>query len=272
VTTPKVNTIKRGDARFYVNPETGEKAPGVTSILNMLPKGFLKYWAAKAVSEFAVDNVGSVVDLMIKGNREAAVDMLKRAPDRDVNNAANVGTEVHDIFERMASGETISRVHPDFKPYVAHFEEFLDEFQPEFVHLEETVWSEAHDYAGSFDALAKIRGELVWLDWKTTRSGVHEEVAVQLAAYGHADYIVSADGTRTPLPQADGSGVLHVRPEGWKLVPCRFDESVFKVFLHLREVFRYERELKSSMLGNPLNAGAKPTKRTAAPRKAVAAK
>jgi hypothetical protein len=270
VTTPKVTTIKRGDSRFYVNPETGAKAPGVTSILNMLPKGFLKYWAAKSVAEFAADNIPEILGLVLKGQREAAVDMLKKTPDRDVNQAANTGTEAHDLFERMAGGETITRVHPDFKPYVEHFQEFLDEFQPEYVHMEETVWSDKHDYAGSFDALARIRGELVWIDNKTTRSGVHEETAVQLAAYGFADYILRPDGSKIPLPKADGAAVLHVRPEGWKLVPVRFDAEVFEVFLHLREVFRYERELKGSMLGQPLNESAKP-KRARQPRKAVGA-
>lgn len=270
MTVPKVNTIKRGDSRFYVSPETGAKAPGVTSILNMLPKGFLKFWASKSVAEFAVDNIPAVLDLMLKGHREAAVDMLKRAPDRDVGQAANTGTEVHDLFERMAGGEDITRVHPDYRPYVDHFKEFLEEFQPEFLFLEETVWSDEHNYAGSFDALARIRGELLWLDWKTTRSGVHEEVALQLTAYGHADFILRADGSRVPLPKADGAAVLHVRPEGWQLVPVRYDLDVFKVFLHLREIFHYERELKPTMLGLPIQASAKP-RRARSPRPGVAA-
>jgi hypothetical protein len=270
VTTPKVNTIKRGDARFYVHPETGAKAPGVTSIINMLPKGFLKFWAAKSVAEFAVDNIPAVLDLVLKGHREAAVDLLKKTPDRDTGNAADIGTEAHAIFDRMANGEKITRIHPDFKPFADHFAEFLDEFQPEFVHTEQTVWSERHDYAGSFDAYAVINGERLWIDYKTTRSGVHEEVAIQLAAYGHADFILNPDGTREPLPEGDGAACLLVRPEGWQLVPVRFDAEVFDVFLQCREIFRYERELKSTMLGQPVNASAQP-KRARQPRKAVSA-
>ncbi|MEU8655271.1 hypothetical protein [Actinoplanes philippinensis] len=232
----------------------------------MLPKSFLKFWASKVVAEYAVHNLGEIVGIALRGDSDGAIDYLKRAPDRETRKAADVGTEAHNYFERMAKGEPVGRVHPDLKPFVEHFGAFLDEFQPEIVFTEETVWSEQHDYAGSFDAFATIQGEAVWLDWKTTRSGVHAEVALQLAAYRHADYIIRPDGSRVPLPKAEGGAVLHVRPEGWKLVPVNCGPESFEFFLHLREVFRWEKEFKETVIGDPLNDGAKPARRTPAPR------
>lgn len=254
MTTPKVSTIRRGGSRFYVEPETGEKVPGVTSVLNMLPKPFLRYWAAKVVAEEAVEDLGSLVSLVLR-DPAAAVDHLKRAPDRFTRKAADVGTEAHDLFERMAKGEPLGRVHPDLKVYVDHFDDFLQTVQPEYHFMEETVWSDEHSYAGSFDAFATIQGERVWLDNKTTRSGVHEEVGLQLAAYRFADHILREDGSRTPMPKADGGAVVHVRPEGWKVVPVRCDEAVFDAFLHLRKVFDYEGELKKTIVGRPVFSG-----------------
>ena len=256
MTTPRIPTISRGGSRFYVHPETDAKAPGVTSIVSMLPKSFLRYWAAKVVAEQAVENLGEVVGLAMR-DREAAIDFLKRAPDRDTKKAADVGSEVHAVFESLARGEDVRRLHPEIQVFADHFREFLDEYQPEFVHLEETVWSEEHDYAGSFDVIARIQGELVVGDWKTTRSGVHEEVALQLSAYRHADYIIRPDGTKIPLPKVDGGFVLHVRPEGWELRPVRCDRSVFRFFLALREVFDWERDVKSTVIGDPLNVPVK---------------
>lgn len=267
MTTPKVNTIKRGDSRFYVNPETGAKAPGVTSIINMLPKPFLKFWASKTVATYAVENLGDIVGIALRGDSQGAIDYLKRSPDRETEKAAQTGTEAHDYFERLSKGETIGRVHPELRPFVEHYDAFLQEFSPEFVFMEETVWSEAHDYAGSFDALATIAGELVWVDYKTTRSGVHAEVALQLAAYRNADYIIRPDGSRVPLPKGEAGAVLHVRPEGWSLVPVRCDGPVFDYFLHLREVFRWEKEMKETVIGEPVNAGAASGRRTTAPRR-----
>lgn len=265
MTTPRVSTIKRAGARFYVHPSSGSKAPGVTSVVGMLPKEFLKYWAAKSSAEFAADNLGALVTLALAGGRDAAVDMIKRSPDRDVRQAADTGTEAHKLFEVLARGESPGRVHPDFEPYVAHFRDFLAQAKPKLSLMEETVWSETHDYAGSFDAYGEIDGQRLFIDWKTTRSGVHEEVALQLAGYRFAEYIIRGDGARVPLPPADGGAVLHVRPEGWELIPVRCDESVFEFFLHLRQVFEWEKGVKSTVLGDPAYGSI--ARRVAAPRR-----
>lgn len=271
MTTPKINTISRGGSRFYVNPDTGEKAPGVTSVLGMLPKPFLQHWAAKVVAEYATDNLGELVGLRLRGDRQGVVDYLKGSPRRDTASAAETGSAVHDLFERVAKGEPVGRVHPEYRQFLDHFDEFLKEFEPEFVFLEETVWSDTHDYAGSFDAYAVIGGERVFLDWKTTRSGVHPEVALQLAAYRFADYIIRPDGTRVPQPPSTGGGVLHVRPEGWGFYPVKADEETFEYFKLLRRVFDWDRAVKETVVGAPINKapGSMPARRTAAPRRTV---
>lgn len=271
MTTPKVRTIKRGGSRYYVNPETGAKTPGVTSILSMLPKPFLRYWAAKMVAEEAVENLGAVVSIALK-DPAGAVDYLKRAPDRNTKEAADIGSEAHDLFERLAKGESVGRVHPDLAPFVEHFEEFLALCEPEFIFLEETVWSDEDGYAGSFDALATLHGEgagplqgkTLFFDWKTTRSGVHEEVALQLSGYRHASHIIRPDGSRVPLPKVDGGAVLHVRPEGWALYPVETglldlptgDTVELMDYLRaLRMVFDWEDVVKHSVIGRPVVGG-----------------
>lgn len=255
MTTPRVTTIKRGSARFYVHPETRAKVPGVTSVVGMLPKEFLKFWAAKLVAETAVDNAGTVVQMMLTGGRDGAVDWLKRAPLRNTDKAADMGTEAHDIFEKMARQEKVGRLHPDLKPFAAHFGEFLEKAQPEFLHVEETVWSDTHGYAGSFDAIARIGDEVVIIDNKTTRSGVYPEVALQLSAYRYADYIITEDGSTTDLPPISGGAVLHVRPEGWKLYPVRCDEECFAVFRSLIPVITWDKETSKGVIGKPVMGG-----------------
>jgi hypothetical protein len=252
MTTPAIPTVKQGGSRFYVHPLTDQKAVGVTSVLNMLPKEFLKFWAAKVTAETAVDQLGAVTNLVINGDREGAVDYLKRAHTRSVGGSANVGTEVHELAELMSRGLPIPPVHPDLQPYVDHFSEFLDIFQPEFLHIEETVWSETHGYAGSFDAIARIGNELVIIDNKTTRSGVHAEVALQLSAYERADYILRPDGTQVPIPELDAAAVLHLRPEGWKLVPVQTSDEAFAVFLALKEVMEWDKRLSKAVIGKPI--------------------
>ncbi len=92
-------------------------------------------------------------------------------------------TDAHDLDQTQDDLPTLSRVEYEQTlqqlsqaSVDRHFNAFIDEFSPSFLFQEETVWSDTHLYAGSFDALAEIEGQRVWIDWKTTRSGVHEEV------------------------------------------------------------------------------------------------
>jgi hypothetical protein len=259
MTVPKIATVSRGGSRFYVEPTTGEKVPGVTSILNMLPKPFLQAWSAKMVAEFAVDNFGAYSALVMNGQRQAAIDLLKAAPRRYTKERADIGTEVHDLYEKLSRGEDLGRYHPDFQPYVDSWNEWADAFQPEFLFNEETVWSDAHRYAGSFDFMAKIEGETVVGDFKTTKS-TYPEVALQLSAYAHADRIVRPDGNSVPLPEVTAGAVFHVNEDKWEFIPVRVDDKVFDVFLALRhDVYEWVQEFSKDVLGKPL---APPRKRT----------
>ena len=250
MTTPKVSTIQRGGSRFYVEPTTGEKVPGVTSILNGLPKPFLKPWGEKMAAEYAVDNLGPIVQLVINGQRKAAVDMIKGASRRYTTERADIGTEAHELFERMGNGEDIGRVHTDFEGYVEQFQKFMDDFKPEFLMQEVTIWSNKHRYAGSFDAILEVGGETIIADWKTTKS-IYPEVGLQLAAYRYADHIVRPDGNTTPIPNVSGGAVLHIHPDSYELVPLRCDEAVFEHFLTLRAQFEWT-DFSKTVVGKPL--------------------
>ncbi|MFI9123867.1 PD-(D/E)XK nuclease family protein [Streptomyces bikiniensis] len=240
-----------------MDPDDGRiKVPGVTSVVGMEPKPFLVFWAAKEAANAAVEN-WDVVSTLVERDPAGAVDYLKNAHRRKSKAASDLGSACHDLFERLARGETIHErhIHVDLKPYARHFREFLDEVQPEFLHLEETVWSDEHAVAGSFDAIAKVDGDLVVLDWKTSKS-VYESVALQLSAYRYADRIILAEtGESIPMPELAGGAVLHVRPEGWSLVPVKCDREVFDTFLALRSVFEWDRDGKKSVVGKPIAQG-----------------
>lgn len=253
MTTPQVRTIKRAGSRFYVHPSTRSKVPGVTSVVGMLPKPFLKRWGERVVAEFATANVGTVVQMALAGQFEEAVAYLKGAPYRDTKAAGETGDAVHSIIEQIVNGEE-PRVHPDYEPYVNHFRLFVERFQPEFLHVEPTIWSYEHGYAGSTDAIMRIDGTTVMGDWKTTRSGIHEDVAVQMCAYSRGDVLLDADGNELPMPEIEGAIAIWLRPEQWHVVPARIDDEVFEVFLALRTVFEWDTDLKHNVLGKPLTS------------------
>ncbi|MFJ9671098.1 hypothetical protein ACIRP5_09970 [Streptomyces sp. NPDC101221] len=255
----KVSTIQRGGSRFYVDAETKEKVPGVTSVVGMLPKPFLVFWAAKMTAEAAVDNLAAV-ESIARNDRDGAVDYLKGAHRRYTKHRADIGSDAHDLFERLIRGEFVPRrLHPDLQPYADNFREFLDVVQPELIRAEDVAWSDTHKYAGSFDALLRIKDEdgspvTVIADWKTSKA-TYPDVALQMAAYGFADRLIDPDGNSEPMPHIDAAAVLHVTPDQWAFKPVRFDAEVYGHFLTLRKTFDWDREVSKTVLGKPFASG-----------------
>jgi hypothetical protein len=280
MTTPKVSTVSRGGDRFYVSPFADDVYyPGVTSVIGMLAKPFLQRWSANMAADFAIDNFASVAGLILNDQKKAAKDLMAGAAYRFTKDAADAGTAAHAVFERLSKGLPEGRVTPDIRPMVDHFKRFLDEVQPEYISLEETIWSDEHKYAGSFDCVFRFTrdigpfhaGEVVFGDNKTTRSGVHEEVAIQLAAYRNAEYIIRNDGTRVPNVKSTGAAVIHVRPEGAKLVPVNADDNAFDTFLALRSAFDWEKTFKKTAVAKqPIWETADPDAEESGPKRRTA--
>jgi hypothetical protein len=259
-----IRTVHKSGGRFYFNEDFPDiKYPGVTSVVGMLPKPFLAYWQAKMVAELAVDSL-DFIQQMADRDRDGAVQYLKGAANRYTKVRANVGSDAHDLFERMIRGQHIGRVHPDMAPYQRNFGAFLDEVQPELVRAEDVAWSDEYRYAGSFDGILRLRldergkpakhGEpaLVMADWKTSKS-TYPDVALQMSAYAHAEHIISPDGTRTDMPDFDGAVVLHITPDQAAFKPVRIDRAdVFMHFLHLRETFEWVNRVSKTVLGDPI--------------------
>ncbi|MFE0699402.1 hypothetical protein [Streptomyces sp. NPDC058872] len=261
----RVRTIQRGGSRFYIHPERPEiKAPGVTSVVSMLPKPFLNFWYARMTAELAVDSLPFVAQ-MAERDRQGAIDYLKGAARRYTKIRADVGSDAHDLFERMARGEYVGRVHPDLEPYRVNFAAFLAAVNPELVRAEDVAWSDAHNYAGSFDAVLRVwldddgkptpdrsgTPHLLMADWKTSKD-TYPDVALQMSAYANADRIIAPDGTSEPMPEFDGAAVLHITPELWAFKPVRIDAEVFSFFLALRRVFNWDREVSKTVIGRAI--------------------
>jgi hypothetical protein len=243
MTTPKIPTVHKGDSRLYV--WDGGEYPGVTSVVGMLPKPALQYWAAKKVAEAAVER-GKVT--------ERDINWLKAAPKRDLNQAANKGSSVHDTLDRLVNGEPVD-IPDDERGFIDGFHQFCDRYNPEFLKTEETVHGEygEYGYCGSFDAIISIAGETWLIDFKTTRSGVHPEVAIQLAAYANAHSIIHPDGSSEPMSKIDRFGVLWLRPEEWAFVELGVtqdpEDNMFKTFGALLGAWHWENRFKKTAIG-----------------------
>lgn len=83
--------------------------------------------------------------------------------------------------------------------------------------------------------------------------GVYAEAGLQMSAYRAADSAWLRDGTRVPMPPTHPVGVvLHLRPEGYLLVPAACGPPVFDAFRYARRVAEWTTETSKTVLGAAL--------------------
>ena len=248
MTNPKIQTVQINGYRYYKHPNLANvKAPSVTSVIDMLPAPFLRAWNSKVTANAAVDNIEYVNELLMANQHEKARLWLKAAPERELKTAADTGDRVHKAIEDQILNPG-APYDDDIEPFMQNFHKFCVQYEPEWLHVEKSVFSITHMYAGSFDAIANIRGKTTLVDFKTTRSGISAKVALQLAAYSRADVMFDGD-TELAMPKVDAAAALWLRPEQWGLFPLRIDDDIFETFLALRRTFEWEaRQSKTAML------------------------
>jgi hypothetical protein len=242
--TSPTNSTTSDEGRTYVWPPTGEVFTSVTTILNVLSKPFLTKWAAKMAAEYAVENWGELTDMLIRGEQQDAVTLIKEASSRSAQESSEMGTYVHSSVE-----ERIKGIPSEISPIqLVGFDAWREVHKPEFILCESTVYNRTEGYAGTMDFMAEIEGRNIIVDVKTGKQ-VYPEVALQLCAYAHGEWCDEGTGREAPLPRIDGAAVLHLRPRGYKFIPVRIDEEVWRSFQYVKEAFRWQRYTSKRVLG-----------------------
>lgn len=247
----RINSTYRGKPTHFYKID-GRKADGVTTLLSDgLPKPALLPWGIKSVAEYAADHLDRLVEMQPMG-REALVAALKQAPYTDRDLAAKRGTEVHDLAEKLIHGVEVD-VPEELAGHVESCVRFLDEWKLSPVLVESTVASRRWNYCGTLDVVAdRPNGPRAIFDYKTSRSGIFGETALQLAAYAHAE--VYLDGTdEKPLADVgiEAGFAVWIRADGYDVYPVDISEQTFKTFCHVAYVARQGRTLRD-LVGSPV--------------------
>lgn len=270
MTVPKQSRQRSDDGpRTYAwppQPPHEMEVLSVTSAIKSLNKPFLIPWAAKMAAECAVEDHDIIAKWLDRGDKRSAIDHIKGARYRDSSTKADRGTIVHASVEAYLAGKPVDvdavqaaleekniprkMWKPAFK-MIDGVQEFLFDYEPEVYWSEATVYSREHEYAGTADLIAKVRiGDSVLpaiLDIKTSKA-IYNETAMQLAAYGRADFVGLDDGAEKPLTP-DGDPIRHgivIRPTPTgKYESANFDltDEVFDKFLACLELSDADRVL-----------------------------
>jgi len=252
MTNPRNATTGKGGKRLYTWRD--EAYWSVTTILSGgIPKPALLPWGIKMVAEGAVEFCDQL-PAMVAADRDGAIRYLKGLPYAKRDKAADLGTLVHEAAEAHALGKPTPPCDEQVQPYLDSFALFLEDFEPEIIATEASVYHRTEHYAGTLDMIARLTlpdGEsgVYVIDAKSGKA-VYPEVALQLSAYRNAEFIGLPDGSEELMPPTDGALALHLTPAGYRLIEVRTDDDVFRSFLYAREVFRWQSETSKTVLGN----------------------
>lgn len=257
-----------------------ERFHSVTTVIGVLDKPALMYWAAEQTAMAAVTVAGSLATRVAEEGEEQVVKWLRDARFRSVRGqrtAAELGTAAHASFEEYALTGRRPEVDDEVAPFLDRFEQWCQKWQPEYQAAEVSVYNRTYGYAGTCDGFLTVGGERVIVDYKTSRKSVdsqgketspYPEVGLQLAAYRYAElaatwkarrferfrrryYLLGPDEVElgAPVPEVDGGLCIHVTPEHCHAYPVRCDRDIYESFLYLIEAFHWTNEVARTVVG-----------------------
>lgn len=273
---PATRRINRGRNHTYLLD--GQKADGVTWIVNEgVPKPALIGWAAREIAEFVAnrlalrdDDVWDAARLIRDLRAMVAHDAKKAWPEgppgplkiADVlkgvhwevrDTAANRGTEVHKLAQRLAAGQEVT-VPDELVGHVDSYLKFRKDWDPTDELVEVVVGNRKHRYMGTADLFADLDSlGTTLLDIKTSRSGIFGETGLQLAAYRYAEFYLDPDsGEEKPMPEFDNVVGLWLRADGYDLVPVEAGPEIWRVFLYAQQVAHFQYSGSKDVVGEAL--------------------
>lgn len=204
--------FKSGNHRYTVD---GKVVPGVTGIKDVIAKPGLALWPLN----LAMSHLGG---LLKKGKviAESDLETAAAAFRKRQTKGADTGTRIHQLIQETLEGKTVNvdKETKEVQRAMAGFWDWYDVVEPEVLEVERVVYSKAHNYAGTFDALLKIGGKTYLVDWKTTNpsldapTGIYPDYFIQLGGYLIA-YNEEREVDPT-MPEIDGVMIVSVKKNG----------------------------------------------------------
>lgn len=225
----------------------------VTSIINAgIPKPALLPWGLRTLAEWVHDHETDIHQARTTGNRDDFVKWLKTKPYDLRDEAANIGTALHDFAEAHILGETPpTPIDPVVANMSRQFFDFVDKMQPEYRAAEVVVHNTTENYAGTLDAVLVINGVPGVADYKTGK-GVYGDAALQVAALAACDLAILDRSTSIDARRIfDGVGagyVIHIRPDKWAVYVVDDFTKPYAAFRYAHAVARWRWNEEDSAL------------------------
>ncbi|WP_394216929.1 PD-(D/E)XK nuclease family protein [Brachybacterium vulturis] len=275
MTTPSLSADTPRGRMYRLEPDGPLMYPSITTVAGARAKDFLQGWYATMASKRALE----MYSWLDRNPHRAAAEISRVTRDRwgsqkriaaaapeYTRTAADFGTLVHAVCEEWGTsgsrpdgariGAIVEQMRTEQGSFAAEqdpqallarvavrldgYARFLDDFQPEFLEVEQTVVNHTVGYAGTTDAIVKIGNTVLSADIKTSKK-VRGDFALQGVAVCRAELLLDNDGSTREMPDLTGAFVIHL-PEagGYQAVPLRTGDAEFEVFRALRASWSFE--------------------------------
>ena len=224
---------------------------GVTSIVDILNKPALLYWAVNQAVDFLRANwqPGKAYDeVQIKGLLEDA----KKAHQIKKDKTADVGTMIHDWLESYVKARIEKKPVPK-RPINKKMQNAIDGFfnwakknKVQLIASEQKIYSRKFKYAGTFDLDAMVNGKRTIIDFKTGKA-LYPEMFLQAAAYLQAkeeEIGKKYDGGVIILRLSQEDKEKEIVSFEVKQVDREQVENLIKVFRCCLEIYSWQRKLQ----------------------------
>lgn len=219
----------------------GQVIPGATTILGVLSKPALIFWASNMASDYFKSQIvpGVALDEV---EIERIWQQARKAHTQKKLDSATLGSMVHKYVEQYIKGENPPMpVNPEMKGACERFLQWVQDHQVKFLVSEQMVFSKKHLYAGTTDFICKIDGRLWIGDLKTSQS-VYSEYFAQTSAY------LEARTEEFPTEKFDGAVIVRVGKEDgdFEAVSKTREELAphFELFLNCLAVYKSLKKLE----------------------------
>ncbi len=225
----------------------------VTTLLKVIDRPALQYWAAKETAKAAFENRDYLEQDVKRFGLDEAVYQLSQARFKKKSRAADIGTAVHALIEAHIKGAERPPIDPtltdEVLPRFEQFQRWEEAYQPNYRFSEATVVHPEHGWAGTLDFVAEIgRNGDGLVDIKNTnpgrgdKPGVYMEAALQVCAYAHGSEVLAARGAwvePVPMTPVGWGAVLWLYPGRHAFIAVDIDDATYRAFRIATELYRY---------------------------------
>ena len=176
------------NSHLYTVADTHFKS--VTSILNIIggdKTNALMIWARRAALSMTKEEIVKALnngEAITETNLDEILKKADRQPDKLKDEAADLGTLVHNAIDDYILGKT-PKVAPEARLGFDNFMAWMRKSGVSIIAGDTPVASVRWGFGGRLDAIGKIGDDFVILDWKTSNK-LRDTNALQVAAYAQA--------------------------------------------------------------------------------------